>query len=291
MDGRGCRVSGGTTFGAMLLFALCGSVSLHAQGPSALPDAPMPHVATAAAVMPEPSDKDEPVTLRKLPLRFVTDEAHIFTSPARIRTHDLKWLLPLAAATAVSLSTDSYTMRHVVTQNPSVNNASARASDVLLGTAIAAPVLMYTFGEASEGGHIRETGVLGGEALVDAYVFDEIIKYATLRERPQQDNANGKFFIGNAVSSPSFVSGHSILTWSSAAVLAEEYHKPWQQATIYTLAAGVPMTRVLGQQHFPTDVLLGSAAGWLIGHYVYRAHHRPFIGWHSAAKVDTVSTK
>jgi len=31
---------------------------------------------------------------------------------------------------------------------------------------------------------------------------------------------------------------------------------------------------VLGQQHFPGDVLAGAAAGWLVGHYVFRAHHR-----------------
>jgi len=45
------------------------------------------------------------------------------------------------------------------------------------------------------------------------------------------------------------------------------------QAGVYTAATGVSLTRVLGQQHFPTDVLLGAAGGWLIGHYVFRAHH------------------
>jgi membrane-associated phospholipid phosphatase len=30
--------------------------------------------------------------------------------------------------------------------------------------------------------------------------------------------------------------------------------------------------RVLGQEHFPTDVLAGGAAGWLIGHYVFEKH-------------------
>jgi len=29
----------------------------------------------------------------------------------------------------------------------------------------------------------------------------------------------------------------------------------------------------MGQEHFPTDVLIGAAGGWLIGHFVYRAHH------------------
>jgi membrane-associated phospholipid phosphatase len=29
----------------------------------------------------------------------------------------------------------------------------------------------------------------------------------------------------------------------------------------------------MGQEHFPSDVLLGATGGWLIGHYVFRAHH------------------
>ena len=28
-------------------------------------------------------------------------------------------------------------------------------------------------------------------------------------------------------------------------------------------------SRVLGHEHFPSDVIIGSAAGWLVGHYVY----------------------
>jgi len=31
--------------------------------------------------------------------------------------------------------------------------------------------------------------------------------------------------------------------------------------------------RVLGNQHFPSDVVVGGAIGWLIGRQIYRAHH------------------
>jgi membrane-associated phospholipid phosphatase len=34
------------------------------------------------------------------------------------------------------------------------------------------------------------------------------------------------------------------------------------------------MTRLMGQQHFPADLLVGSAVGWLVGHYVYKHRHR-----------------
>jgi membrane-associated phospholipid phosphatase len=120
---------------------------------------------------------------------------------------------------------------------------------------------------------MRETGLLGGVAMVDALVVDEVVKLCTFRERPYVDNGEGQFFRGSAGVDSSFISGHSMIAWSSAAVMAGEYNKPWQQVAIYSGAAGVSLTRVMAQQHFPTDVLLGSAGGWLIGHYVFRAHH------------------
>lgn len=247
---------------------------------ASLPDAPQPadsrfvgsHTSFTDPV--ETKHPDEPLTLRKLPLRFLTDEWQIFTSPARLRTSDLKWLLPLAGASAAALATDTHTMRDVVSRNPSFNEANSTSSDVLRGIAIGVPVVMLGAGHFAGSEHSQEAGLLAGEAMIDAYVFDEVIKFGTLRERPIKNNARGHFFVGDASSDPSFISGHSIVAWSSAAVLAAEYQKPWQQGLIYSLATGASLTRVLGQQHFPSDALLGSAAGWLIGHYVYRAHHR-----------------
>jgi membrane-associated phospholipid phosphatase len=55
--------------------------------------------------------------------------------------------------------------------------------------------------------------------------------------------------------------------------MADEVQNKWTKAAIYTAATTVSLTRVLGQEHFPTDVLLGAASGYLVGHYVFRAHH------------------
>jgi membrane-associated phospholipid phosphatase len=264
----------------LFIFAALAS-SAHSQQASditgTLPDAPRPDLSSPNSSTPDDSNAEDkaPLTLKRLPLRFLRDEIGIVTSPGRIHRDDLKWLLPLAGATATSLATDTYTMRNVVSKNTSFNDANATASDALRGVAIGVPVLLLGAGQLTHNEHTRETGLLAGEAMIDAYAFDAAVKYATLRDRPYSDNARGHFFAGSSSSDPSFVSGHSIVAWSSAAVLASEYNRPWQQAGIYTLATGVSLSRVLAQQHFPTDVLLGSVAGWLIGHYVYRTHHWP----------------
>jgi len=64
-----------------------------------------------------------------------------------------------------------------------------------------------------------------------------------------------------------------MLAWTLAGVVAGEYPSKWVQGGVYSIASSVSLTRVLGQEHFPSDVLLGGAAGWLIGHYVFEKHH------------------
>lgn len=222
---------------------------------------------------PQPNSEDKPVTLWGTPVRILKDQAGIWTSPARIRKGDLVWFVPLAAATGVSIATDHHAMASVVSHDADFNKASVNASNVLFGGFIAAPVALYGVGFLKGNDHAREAGLLGGEALVDGLVVDEAMKLVFRRERPAVNDARGHFFQGS-VSDSSFPSTHSVLAWSSAAVLAGEYPSKWAQVGIYTMATGVSLTRVMGQEHFPTDVLVGSAAGWLIGHYVFRAHHR-----------------
>ena len=93
-----------------------------------LPDAPAPQGADPqpATSVVKPSEKVQP-TLLGTPKRMVLDEVQIITSPARLRSHDLIWLLPVAEATAASLVTDTKTMRDVVSHNADFD-ASASTS-------------------------------------------------------------------------------------------------------------------------------------------------------------------
>lgn len=244
-----------------------------------LPDAPsalLPAYSPAGVEGADhPLDQQEhpPVTVRKAPISVARDLVNIAVSPAYIRTADLKWLLPLAGATAAAFATDTRSVTEVVSSNPSFNQTSVNASNGLVGGLIAAPVAMFAIGQFRQQEHLRETGILGSEGMVDAVVVDELVKLCAFRERPNVDRGQGEFFIGSAGPDSSFVSEHSMIAWSSAAVIAAEYPSKWKQAAVYSLATGVSLTRVLGQEHFPSDVLLGAAGGWLIGHYVYRAHH------------------
>ena len=214
--------------------------------------------------------------MRGLPMNFLKDQGAIWTSPARLREHDFAYLIPLGLAVTVSLTADHEAMTDVVSHDPNFNNTNTNASNVLVSPFVAAPVVLFGVGHLTANDHARETGILGGEAMLDSLGVEQGMKLIFLRERPTVDNAKGKFFQTSVGADGSFPSNHSMLAWSSAAVLADEYPSTLNRLGIYSVATGVSLTRVLGRQHFPTDVLVGSAFGWMIGHYVYKKRHR----WH-----------
>lgn len=230
---------------------------------TALPDAPAPGASS-------------PITAKGLPLAILKDQVPIWTSPVRIRSHNLIWLLPLGAATGVTLATDTDAMRNI-SHDRTFNKDNVNASNYLLGVELAVPVALYGLRLFKRDSHASETGILSGEALADAVVVEEISKIILRRERPLYNNAAGDFFAPNVGANGSFPSSHSTLAWSVAAVIAGEYPSRWVQAGVYTTATAVSLTRVLGQEHFPTDVLVGGATGWLLGHYVFKKHGRSHI--------------
>ena len=108
--------------------------------------------------------------------------------------------------------------------------------------------------------------------MVDSLVVDEVIKFVSLRERPTVDKARGKFFQTSVGTDSSFPSTHCMIAWSSASVVASEYDGWGTKITAYGLATGLSTARVLSREHFPSDVLVGSALGWMIGRYVVHRH-------------------
>ncbi|MGB6130142.1 MAG: phosphatase PAP2 family protein [Acidobacteriaceae bacterium] len=237
------------------------AAGLTAGAQSELPNAPAPQ--------PQPA-----VTVLDSPGRILHDQAAIWTSPTRIRAHDLVWLAPVAAAEAAALATDHRAMSTVVSTNPTFNHDNVDVSNVLIGGLIALPVGIFSYGHLEQDDHARTAGILSAEALLDGVAVEQGMKLIFWRERPGVDQSRGRFFQSSAGIDSSFPSSHTVLAWATASELAGEYPSPWAQAGLYSMAGAVSLTRVLGRSHFPGDVLAGSVAGWLVGRYVFRAHHR-----------------
>jgi len=243
-----------------------------------LPDAPEPQgdpqatvPANSPAIVPV-KHVPENVTLGGTPPRLLTDQEAIWTSPMHIRPLDAEWLLPLGAATGVLIGSDHHTMTSLININAKDQNRFSKFSDggvVALG---ARPAGMYLWSLNQDAPQAHETGLLTGEALADSLAVTGVARLVFRRDRPAVNDAQGHFF-SSGITDSSFPSNHATAAWAMASVIADEYPGWLSRTAVYGLATAVSLSRVLAEQHFPSDVLIGSATGWLIGHYVYRAHH------------------
>ena len=211
------------------------------------------------------------------------DQKQFWTSPARFRTKDLKWILPGAGITAAFIASDSWWSKQVNTNHM---QTSLHISDYGTYSLIGLGGASFLFGHMTHNDHLQEAGLLSGEAAINATGVTYLFKEITQRQRPLEGNGNGDFFKGGA----SFNSEHSAIAWSIASVWAHEYPGWLSQTAAYGLATAVTITRVTAKQHFPSDVVVGSALGWYFGRQVYRAHHDPEIGgsgWGSSLSEKT----
>jgi hypothetical protein len=201
------------------------------------------------------------------------DQRTIWTSPFHLRLGDATWLLPLAEATGGLFLTDRATAR-ALSNNPSTLNPSRNFSNYGAAAFVGASGGLYVWGKVARDDHKKETGVLATEAILDSLAVNVALEYSLGREEPYKDQGNGLFFRGGA----SFPSNHSVVAWSTASVIAHEYPSVLTEILSYGMATAVSVSRVTGKEHFPSDVVVGSAIGWFIGREVYRKHHDPELG-------------
>lgn len=224
-----------------------------------------------------PEDDARTNTFRLAPITLLKDQKAIWTSPSKIRLPEATWLVPLGGFTAGLLATDKDVTWHL-NNAPRTLDRYRNLSNYGVGALIGAAGGAYVLGLATHNRHRRETGFLSGEAAIDSVVAAEALKYVTQRERPYKDEANGRFWSGG----DSFPSVHAATAWSIAEVVAHEYPGVMPKVAAYGLATAISSARILGKEHFPSDVIVGSAIGWLVGRYVYKEHHDPDLvgaGW------------
>ena len=201
------------------------------------------------------------------------DQKQFWTSPARLRKKDLRWIVPFGGITAGFIASDSWLSKQVP-DKPNQLSRSLKISNYSTYALIGAGGGAFLLGHLTHNDHMSETGLLAGEAAINSTAATYMFKTVTQRPRPQQDNGTGTFFQGGA----SFTSEHSAIAWSIASVVAHEYPGPLTKMMAYGLASAVTMTRVTAKQHFPSDAVMGSALGWYFGRQVFRAHHDPELG-------------
>ncbi len=218
---------------------------------------------------PQPAGRAENKVMT-LPWQLWHDQVGMWTSPARLKLSDATWLVPAGGFTAALFATDSDVSRHL-SNDPNTLLRYRHISDYGMYSMVGASAGIYLLGLTTQDEHQRETGFLSGESAIDGLVVVEALKYATRRQRPFQGDGTGPFWHGGT----SFPSEHAAISWAVAGTFAHEYPSPFVKFLAYGAATLISASRVTAKQHFPADVFVGAAIGYLSSEYVYRKHHDP----------------
>ncbi len=207
------------------------------------------------------------VSFRSLPRNLLTDQIDLWSSPTRLHPQDANWLVPLGILVGSSIASDRWVPR-TLDLSHSTNNRFDQLSTAGVGALAAAGGGMYLLGKIKHDDYQTRAGFLAGEAMVDSLAVGEALKFAFGRERPGTGSGRNKFFQGGN----SFPSGHSIIAWSAAGALTEAYPGWGSKMLFFGGATAVSLSRILANQHAPSDVIVGSTLGYLIGRRVYKRH-------------------
>jgi membrane-associated phospholipid phosphatase len=222
--------------------------------------APLMATGTCFAQQTNPTD-DGPIVKQ-----FLHDEWKIWSSPAHVRRSDAPWIGGLAVGSAILLKTDR-NISWEVAETDDWTRPSHLVSSLGNGIPVlVAPVGILAVGKLTHNSDVSKTGTLGLIAVGHATVVSQVVKQISGRERPMTGAGLGQFRKGGS----SFPSGHAMTSWALATVVARRSNNKWVKLGSYSFAAAVGLSRVGGRNHFPSDVLVGSATGYLIGRYVTR---------------------
>jgi len=221
---------------------------------------------------PEPESHGSRMRWKDLPRNLWHDQKGIVSSPLRMNSGNAKIWALFGLGTAALFATD----KSVSTRLP--NDGAAKTASKWtsrLGANYSIyplTTLFYLYGKADGNPRARDTARLGIEALADAEITVNVLKYITQRGRPETRESSIAFFHGG----DAFPSGHSIQAFALARVVSREFHGNKAVPILaYGLATTVAASRVAGRRHSPSDAFVGAAMGYFIGDYVYRHHHAP----------------
>jgi membrane-associated phospholipid phosphatase len=208
-------------------------------------------------------------TLATLPKNLLLDEKALVTGPGGLQVKDLKWVVPIAFATALTFGTDHAIERKLPTSNSTVNRA-VNLSNYGAAAFAGGIAATYFWGLHTHNDRLHRMGLLAGEAALDAVITSTAIKTVSWRERPEEGRGQGRFYQSSSGLSSSFPSQHAAASWAIASVVASEYPGPLTKLFAYGGASAISVSRIIGRKHFGSDVMIGSALGWYLGRQVFK---------------------
>jgi len=108
--------------------------------------------------------------------------------------------------------------------------------------------------------------MLGTKAFLISGIVSYVPKCILGRSRPDEYKTVDAFDFNPLSGSDSFYSGHTVVVFATATVLATEYSNyTIVPISAYSLATIIGFSRVYDNRHWASDVFMGAFVGWAIG--------------------------
>jgi hypothetical protein len=205
--------------------------------------------------------------------RGLQDQKEIWSAP--FHRKNLKWDALFLAGTATLVAVDEQVLHAL--PNTQVSTSSNVSNALIVGEGAALGGIFFIGGLHGGDSHAKETGILGIETLANTFLVYAPLQLIAGRQRPNEGSGEGNFFVNHSVNT-SFPGGHSMFAFSMATVIAHEYPKWWVQLLSYGAASAITGARMTAKDHFPSDLLVGGALGYLIGTHIFHSHCNPDLG-------------
>ncbi len=222
------------------------------------------------------NDYERPVSWKLLVPNIFCDQKNIWLFPLHL-TQDRNWIptVGVAGATAGLIALDPIEGRyfHQTTAYDGFSDAFATSGTEL--ALVAVPTALYVAGWVRNDSKMEHTALLAGQAAADAGIVAVVLKSATSRKRPFSYTSNQNYadsFYDHSgskvVGGGGFPSGHAILAFSIATVIAHRYRQHrWVPYALYGGAAAIAFSRLTLSQHFTSDAFVGAALGYSISRF------------------------
>ena len=124
---------------------------------------------------------------------------------------------------------------------------------------------LYGFGLITKNEKIRKTSVLIFSSSVTTGLLQTLGKNAIGRARPSTDQGYLTFSsFANDAGFRSFPSGHTVLSITMAHSIAKQFDNGWIKAGIYSVGAIAPISRLIDDAHWLTDIAFSTALSIIV---------------------------
>jgi membrane-associated phospholipid phosphatase len=235
---------------------------------------------------------------KKYILSYFSDAKALIISPAKWKSREWIQAGAIAGAGILAYTQDEKIQKYFVGhQSETADNLSKYIFEPI-GNGIGTSVIIggfYLGGILAKDKRLAGTSLTAAKAFVVSAVCTNVVKQLTHRHRPYQDEIpdhalwEGPFA---DIHYNSFPSGHSTAAFSLAAVFAMEYRETvWVPVLAYTLATGTAISRLYDNKHWASDVVIGSALGFVTGRFMWKQSRKgnnrlvilPSAGTHTAS--------